>query len=584
MLGASWWRAAGGVVAAVAVVLGAVAGAAGREQGAQPAPPAGVPGAAGAVGPGVGGPRVAGDRPPSLPREFRGVWVATVNNIDWPSARGMPVAAARAEMERLLDLAARLNLNAVVLQVRPCADAMYPSELEPWSEFLTGRSGQPPSEAGYDPLAEWIAGAHARGLELHAWVNPFRSRHPGQKAPDALSHVNVAQPGWVRDYAGGKWMDPGEPAAREHSLAVILDLVRRYDLDGVHYDDYFYPYPDGAKPFPDDTTYGAYTAAGGRLSREEWRRDNINSFVRRLYEGVKRLKPHVKVGASPFGIWRPGFPPGIRGFDAYDKLAADARLWLREGWIDYIAPQLYWPVDQKPQSYERLLDWWIANNDRGRHVWVGNYASRVLPAPGGTGGGGAAPGVGGESAATTDAKGRPSWEPSEIVRQIELTRLRGDDSGGAAGASTGNIHFSAVALLQNRRGLADALVSGPYASPAIVPASPWLAPAGSTPPAAPGLTVALVAGGAAEVVAVPGPGTSHLVVWSRRVPAEGAAPGGARWQIERVLRATPGQAVRWPVPARTASPAAGAADRLAVTPLDRFGRAGEPAAVAAPGR
>lgn len=509
-----------------------------------------------APAPGPAAAPVLGEKPPQPPREFRGVWVATVANIDWPSARGLPVASLRAEMDRILDTAARLNLNAVVLQVRPCADALYPSALEPWSEFLSGQGGKPPgggAEREYDPLAEWIAGAHARGLELHAWVNPFRSRHPGQKAADAPTHVNVAKAGLVRGYAGGKWMDPGEPAAREHSLAVILDIVRRYDIDGVHYDDYFYPYPDGNKPFPDDSSFAAYQAAGGKLGREDWRRGNINEFVRRLYEEVKRSKPHVKVGASPFGIWRPGFPPGIEGFDAYDKLAADARLWLREGWVDYIAPQLYWPVEQKPQSYERLLDWWIANNDRGRHVWVGNYASRVLEAE--------KPGTPGAA----DRKGRASWEPAEVLRQIELTRLRAGRV-----SPTGNIHFSAVALLQNRRGLADALLAGPYAAKAVVPASAWLAPAGQAAPIAPGLSVSMGAGGA-DVVAVPSPGTTHLVVWTRRAGERGG------WVIERVLPAEAGQAVR-----TTIAVGPGAAwDRVALTPLDRVGRAGEPS-VAAP--
>ena len=399
-------------------------------------------------------------KPPALNREFRGVWVASVANIDWPSAKGLSQQQQLAEMTAILDAAAKCNLNAILLQVRPACDALYPSDLEPWSEFLTGQSGKPP-EPPYDPLATWIRETHARGMELHAWFNPFRARHFKSDKPDAANHVSNAKPDWVRAYDNLLWLDPGVPEARKHSLDVILDVVRRYDIDGVHLDDYFYPYPKEGAPFPDDASYVSYQQGGGALAREDWRRSNIDEFVRSMYGEIKKRKSHVKVGISPFGIWRPGFPPGIEGFDAYAKLSADARRWLREGWLDYCAPQLYWPTDSVKQNYARLQDWWTANNDQRRHLWIGNYTSRIEPAD-------AAP-------------EKPSWSADEILRQIEVTRT----ANRGLGAPSGNIHFSMVALLQNRRGVADALRAGPYAQQAAVPACAWLAPEGSQPPTVP---------------------------------------------------------------------------------------------------
>ncbi len=416
------------------------------------------------------GPGDAKLQPPEPPREFRAAWVATVANIDWPSRRDLTTAQQQAEMKSILDAAAAMNLNALVLQVRPACDAIYPSRLEPWSEFLTGLSGRPPSPL-YDPLAEWIAGAHARGIELHAWVNPFRARHFQSKQPDAASHITKTRPDLVRTYGQYLWLDPGEPEARTHGLAVVADLIQRYDLDGVHIDDYFYPYPEKNLSFPDDRAWNAFNAtpSSPRLSRNEWRRRNIDDFVRDMYQLVKRERPHIKVGISPFGIWRPGFPPEVRGFDAFESLNADARRWTREGWLDYVAPQLYWKAEAPQQPFNRLLHWWIDQNDQLRHVWPGVYTSRILPAE-----------LLG-SKPPTDAKGRDSWEPSDITRQIDLTRA-------SAGGSTGHIHFSMIALMQNRRGTADALRTGPYARPALVPASPWLA--GSiAPPVAPAVQI-----------------------------------------------------------------------------------------------
>ena len=315
------------------------------------------------------------NQPPPAPREFRAAWVATVANIDWPSRRGLSSAAQQEEMRVLLDRAVALKLNAIILQVRPCADALYSSELEPWSEYLTGTQGQAPVPF-YDPLALWINEAHARGLELHAWFNPFRARlGEGKSAPSPL-HVSQSRPQWVKAYGNQLWMDPSEPAAAAHSVAVVLDVLKRYDVDGIHLDDYFYPYPvpqgDDAKielDFPDQSMWQRYVEGGGTLARDDWRRSHVDALVQRLNTSIHQVKPWVRFGISPFGIGRPDLrPAGIQGFSQYHKLYADVERWLQAGWLDYLVPQLYWPIDQKEQAFVPLLDYWHRQNTQNRHV------------------------------------------------------------------------------------------------------------------------------------------------------------------------------------------------------------------------
>jgi uncharacterized lipoprotein YddW (UPF0748 family) len=397
-------------------------------------------------------PVAAGD-PPAVPREFRGVWVATVANIDWPSKKGLSAEAQQAELRALLDRAVALKLNAVVFQVRPMCDALYKSDLEPWSEFLTGTLGKDP---GYDPLELAVREAHARGLELHAWFNPYRAKTPTSTSAVPDSHLVKKRPDLAKPYGKHYWLNPTNPEVADHTLKVILDVVRRYDVDGVHLDDYFYPYIENDEagkpsPFPDDDTWAAYQKAGGALSRADWRRDAVDRFVERLYAGVKKEKKWVKVGISPFGIWRPGHPPGIEGFDQFDKLYADPRKWFHEGWVDYLTPQLYWPIAQQKQSYPKLLAWWAEQNSKQRHLWPGNIPSRV----------------------SGKEKG---WPASEIAEQIKATR--------AEPGATGNIHFSMKPLMRNTGGVADAL-AGVYSTPALVPASPWL---DDKPPGRPTIT------------------------------------------------------------------------------------------------
>jgi uncharacterized lipoprotein YddW (UPF0748 family) len=408
------------------------------------------------------------DCPPASPREFRAVWVATVANIDWPTKPGLPDAQQQAEAIAILNRMQALNMNAVLLQVRPGADAIYLSQLEPWAEWLTGEQGKTP---GYDPLAFWIAEAKKRGIEVHAWFNPYRARHTKATSPISKDHVANRLPNAVKSYGGFLWLDPGERAAQDHSYNVIMDVLRRYDIDGVHFDDYFYPYPVVETPamqqpttapnavanalnqatpqapgivtvrperdldFPDEPSWQTYVASGGKLARADWRRDNVNRFVERVYKGVKAEKPWVRFGISPFGIGRPDRrPPGIVGFSQYDKLYADVELWLQRGWLDYLAPQLYWAIDQTPQAFGTLLDYWHGQNSAKRDVFPGLYTSRIEETPRG-------------------------WQPKEIENQIALIRAK-------HGVPQGHIHFSVVAIMQKRRGI-DASLSTLYASPTL---------------------------------------------------------------------------------------------------------------------
>lgn len=378
-----------------------------------------------------------------MPREFRAAWIATVGNLDWPSRPGLTTAEQQRELVAMLDRLVALRMNAAILQVRPAADALYQSALEPWSDVLTGRMGRAP-EPFYDPLAFAIAEAHARGLELHAWINPYRAKHPSTTTPSP-GHVSRAHPELVRRYGSFLWMDPGDPRVRAHTLRVVLDIVRRYDVDAIHMDDYFYPYPEVVRgreiPFPDDVSYRRYRRQGGRLARGDWRRQNVDELVHALSDGIHHVKPWVRFGVSPFGIWRPGHPPPIRGLDQYAVLYADARTWWRAGWVDYLTPQLYWAIDRPAQSYPLLLAWWAEQNVHRRNLWPGNYTSKV--------------GIAGPS----------GWRTAEILAQIRLTR--------AQPGATGNVHFSMSVFMQNPDSLDERLVRDVYTSVALVPPSPW---------------------------------------------------------------------------------------------------------------
>lgn len=379
---------------------------------------------------------------PRPQREFRAAWVATVDNIDWPSRPGLSADQQKQEAIAILDTLKAAHFNAVIFQVRPQCDAMYPSAYEPWSYFLSGVQGQPPAPF-YDPLDFWIRQAHDRGLELHAWFNPYRAQVP-DAGLSAESIVNK-RPDLVRRLANGTcWLDPSLTQTQDYSWNVVMDVVRRYDVDGIHFDDYFYPYPEynEGKDFPDEDSWQAYQRSGGRLSRGDWRRDAVNRFVQRVYTGIRNEKPKVKFGISPFGIWRPGYPASIKGMDQYSVLYADAKLWLNEGWVDYFSPQLYWPIDKTAQSFPVLLGWWSEQNARQRHLW---------------------PGI------------KTAHGTQECINQIMITR-------GMLTRSAGAVHWHAGVMTKNNGQMADALRAGPYAVDALPPTSPWL---DNTAPASP---------------------------------------------------------------------------------------------------
>ncbi len=372
-------------------------------------------------------------------REFRAAWVATVANINWPSKPGLSTAEQQKEAIELLDFLKDHHYNAVVFQVRPQADALYESSLEPWSYYLSGTQGKAPSPY-YDPLTFWIKEAHDRGLELHVWLNPYRSHHITGGPVSESSLVKTKPELMVHLKEGYWWFDPAMKETQDHGVKVVMDIVKRYDIDGVHFDDYFYPYisyNEGAD-FPDTTSRKQYLAKGGKLSIGDWRRESVNTFIHRLYDEIKKEKKHVKFGLSPFGIWRPGHPKSIEGLDQYDQLYADAKLWLNKGWIDYFSPQLYWPISRQKQSFPVLLGWWSGENTYNRHLWPGISVGR-------------------------DTSSRTT---TETFNQIMTTR-------GMLPQSPGVVHWSLSSVTKNPN-MAKMLLEGPYAANALVPASPWL--------------------------------------------------------------------------------------------------------------
>jgi uncharacterized lipoprotein YddW (UPF0748 family) len=504
------------------------------------------------------------DFPPPVEREFRGVWIAAVSNLDWPSRPGLPPDSQKAELVRMLDRARELRLNVVILHVRPAADALYASALEPWSEYLTGQQGRAP-EPYYDPLEFAVAEAHARGLELHAWFNPYRARHPSARGEMAANHISRTHPDLVKRYGSYLWMDPGEAAVRRRSVDVVVDVVRRYDVDGVHIDDYFYPYreqgADGRElDFPDSASYARYRAAGGKLDRSDWRRSNVDRFVAELYDAVKREKRWVSVGISPIGTWRPNVRPQLGGFDAYESIFADARKWLMQGTLDYLVPQLYWPIARTDVSFPVLLDWWVQQNRLGRGLYAGLIPGNV----------------------NVDTEGRGGWRPDEIIGQIYITRGRPGAEGhvhfrmgslmpdGAYGPIPGadtmprvrvdSIHAMQRRVQARRDTMTTRLMRETYARPALVPAMTWLDDDAPSPPLA-----TMTRSGGSVTVAITPRGAEPAFLWviqSRR-------PGG--WHTE----IAPGSARTWVAGNR--SEPGGSPQVVWVSAVDRSGNQSRPA-------
>jgi uncharacterized lipoprotein YddW (UPF0748 family) len=386
-----------------------------------------------------------------VPYEFRAVWIATVENIDWPSKRNLSAEQQKAEFIKILDMHQRNGMNAVVVQVRPVTDAFYPSKYEPWSEYLTGRQGLPPSPF-YDPLTFMITEAHKRGMEFHAWFNPYRAVFNVTRSSVAANHITRLFPQWFVTYGNTKYFDPGMPQAREHVNRVIRDVLERYDVDAIHFDDYFYPYKIPGKEFPDNASYAKY---GNGLGKEEWRRSNVDSIIKQLSATIKAVNPRVKFGISPFGVWRnsskdPRGSASKAGVTNYDDLYADILLWMENGWIDYVVPQLYWEIGHKLVDYKMLLDWW-ANNTYGKHLYIGHGIYRT-------------------NEGTTGA-----WKNrNQIPEQIRY--LRGNENVG------GSVYFSSKTFNTNPNGWNDSLRNNYYKYPALVPPMKWI---DSVPPLKP---------------------------------------------------------------------------------------------------
>lgn len=384
---------------------------------------------------------------PTTPNvEFRGVWIATVENIDWPANRNLPVETQKADFIRLLEMHAANNMNVMIVQVRPAADALYPSPYEPWSEYLTGRQGQAPSPS-WDPLKFMIEETHRRGMEFHAWLNPYRAVFNMKSSSIAPNHLTRTNPEMFLVYGNSregykKYFNPGLPETMQHTVKVVKDLVKRYDIDAIHMDDYFYPYRIAGVEFPDQRTYEKY---GKGLKKDEWRRSNCDSIIKMTHEAIKAVKPKVRFGVSPFGIWRNRSQDAMGsetrgGQTNYDDLYADILLWLQKGWIDYVVPQLYWERGHRLADYDILLKWWN-DHSYGRQVYIGHGIYRA-----------------GSNSAWRDR--------NEIPAQIRELRKYPDVQG--------SVYFSSKSFERNPNGWNDSLRRNYYHYPALVPAMPWI--------------------------------------------------------------------------------------------------------------
>ncbi|MCY3736678.1 MAG: family 10 glycosylhydrolase [Gemmatimonadaceae bacterium] len=388
--------------------------------------------------------RAQAAQPPK--HEFRGAWIATVFNLDWP--RAASPAEQQAELLLMLDRLSDAGINAVFFQVRTECDALYDSPLEPWSRWLTGRQGAAP-DPWYDPLAFAVREAHRRGMELHAWFNPYRARE-GSAYERSADHVTRTHPQWVLQFGDLRILDPGRAAVREYVTRVVMDVARRYDIDGVHFDDYFYPYPPNHISDEDAATFAEESR--GFTSLPEWRRDNVNLFIAQVADSLRALRPALKFGVSPFGIWKNGVPEGIQGLDAHDVIFADPTAWLAAGTVDYLAPQLYWPFGG-PQDYESLASWW-AEQIRGLHLYTGHALYR----------------------AASETNFGTLFSAEEIPRQVRFSRDIPE--------ILGSVFFRARNLTHHSsQGFAEVLKTELYQHPALTPPMAWKA---SEPPAAPG--------------------------------------------------------------------------------------------------
>ncbi len=384
--------------------------------------------------------------------EFRAVWVATVANIDWPSAKGLSTDQQKNEAIAILNKHQQLGMNAIILQVRPTADAFYPSKLEPWSRYISGTQGQAPNPF-YDPLKFWIDECHKRGMELHAWLNPYRV---SQKFDEPLStqHVAFQHPDWILKYGNKLYFDPGVPETRKFVAEVVKDIVARYDVDAIHFDDYFYPYPL-EEAFPDTASFRQFNRGYSTENIADWRRENVDICIKMLNDSIKATKPWVKFGISPFGVWRnkendPRGSDTKAGATNYDHLYANIIKWQEAGWIDYCLPQLYWRIGHPLVDFELLANWW-KNHAYGRAMYIGHSAYRVNP----------------------ESQIHQWTEADQLPKQIRVLR--------SIPEITGSAYFSSRSFNGNLLGFQDSLRLNLYKKPAIIPPMPWL---DNTPPKA----------------------------------------------------------------------------------------------------
>src|SRR5690242_5399571 len=375
--------------------------------------------------------------------EFRGVWVATVGNIDFPSSKFLSSDAQKEEFIHLLDMHKRNGMNAVVVQIRPAADAFYPSQFEPWSEFLTGKQGTPPNPY-FDPLKFMITETHKRGMEFHAWMNPYRAVFNIYKSSVSPTHITRLHPEWFITYGHTKYFDPGNKEAQKFVVNVVRDVVKRYDIDAIHFDDYFYPYHIPGKEFMDTASYRKY---GNGMSLDDWRRSNVDSIIRHLSIAIKEENKYCKFGISPFGVWRNNDddPEGSNTRSSvtnYDDLYADILLWLKNKWIDYVTPQLYWEINKKYLDFKVLADWW-ARHTYGRQLYVGQGIYRAL-----------------------EPHSYAWHRKDELPNQIKFLRKYPQIQG--------SLYFSSSTFSRNPNGWSDSLRNNYYKYPAIIPPMNWI--------------------------------------------------------------------------------------------------------------
>lgn len=379
----------------------------------------------------------------NLKRELRAVWIATFDHMDFPKNQGAPPQTHKKELIDLLNFHQGNGINAIFFQVRPTADAFYKSNIEPWSQWFTGKQGQSPDPA-WDPLKFLVKECHERNMEIHAWINPYRAVYNVKWDETQENHITRRKPDWFVVYGKHKQFNPGLPEVRKYLTGVVADIASRYDIDGIHFDDYFYPYKKGKQKFPDQATYLKYK--GKQPDIHHWRRDNVNRLIKRVHDTLQNIKPYVKFGVSPLGVWRnkKDDPEGSDtqvGQSSYDFLYADVLKWLREGWIDYLAPQLYWSIEHPRASFAKLVAWW-AKHAYKRHIYIGHAFYKI-----------------------GNDKDTHWKKASELPNQVRMSRKFRD--------ILGNVYFRSSFLQKNPAKITDTLRKRLYKRPALIPRMPW---------------------------------------------------------------------------------------------------------------